>query len=276
MTSPHATEFIWEEPVTNKTLPIIALALTAVIGLAACGSDSKSAETTAAPTTAAVTTAVPTTEAPTTMAPTTQAPTTTEAPTTTAPCAEHESYTQNGQRYECVNGKFVAAAATTTTVPAADGMIWRPTDNTWTADGITSRLEGVVWLDLTRGDKGTFTDECRSQAEFSKDYDHLDTMPTQCIYAVWSFDVGNDLVTDQYSDQGYLTPDALITPDGKQIDSGSTHGAYPGTVNNSMEYVYVDGVPGSVLHFQTGNNKAGWTTQTVQLPGAEGFAPFTH
>lgn len=261
-----------------KQRTVALLAALGVVALAACGSGGDEAD---APTAAPSTASAPTTAAPTT----TDAPTTTEpAPTTTKPdCYQGETRGAFEEQQKCVGGEWVDAPierpAPTTAAPAVpDGMIWRPDPATvtWNVDDITSRLVGVVWIDTTR-DRGTLTDECRRSAKFHADYDHLPSVPTQCLYVEWSYDVGPNLPVNEYADEGYLTPGDLVTPEGKEIGSGLTDGSHPGTVDNPMSNTYVEGVPGSVLRFETGNNHAGWTEQVIDVPTADQFVvPFLH
>lgn len=202
--------------------------------------------------------ATPATDAPTTEPSTTAEPTTTtEAPTTTA------------------------APTTTTTPPATgQGIVWRSdidsarvnnTDPapTFEADGITATIDMVLAVEPDAPtDSGS---DCRA----ALDYQPIQDGPEQCLYVQWRFDVAADLQVDEYSEEGLLSGGALITPGGKQLNSGSGASGFPGTKDNVFAYTFAYGSPGSTLKFTTGNNTMVYTTHTYVVPPAESFQPVT-
>lgn len=226
----------------------------AVITMAACSGDDDAEEATAstdadAATTAAATTAGPATTA-TPATTTTAAATTTSTTTTTTP------------------------PTTTAPEPGNVGVVWhsvvnlervnQPADTqpTFTADGVTSRIDMFLMMDAdTDGDAG---DACR---------DAIDRTPAgddeQCLLVQWSFDVAADFP----GEEALLSARQLLNPDGRQIDSAVAAVGVPGANGVGLTELYAGGEAGSTLRFDTGGNEVGFTTHVVDVPPRDAFQP---
>jgi hypothetical protein len=224
----------------------LALTVIAGVSLGACGGSSEQAApaTEAAPVTDA---APPTTVPPTTVPPTSAAP-------TTAPAAEP---------IEGVTGLVWASAV-------SDDRINTDTPQpTYEADGITSRIESVFWVESGR--TNDLQQECREDANSEQELAGGE-LATECLTVQWAFDVPADFPTEDFSGVGGLV---LVTPEGKQIDSIFGANGSPGTVDNRLVVTFPGGVPGSTLRFDTGSNLNGWDTHVYEVPSAELFRPLT-
>lgn len=219
------------------------LMVTAVctLSLAACSSDDFSSETTTADTEAPAITAAPTTEA-----------SATTSPPTTAPAPEPSE------------GLVWASAA-------GDDRINTDTPQpTFEADGVTSRIESVLWVES--GGTSDVQRACREEADLEQEFGGGE-LATECLIAQWTFDVSADFRTDEFSVDGGLSARSLVTPEGKQIDSFVAASGFPGTVDNRLVVTFAGGVPGSTLRFDTGSNLVGFTTHVYEVPPAEEFLP---
>ena len=162
-----------------------------------------------------------------------------------------------------------ANAATTTTAASAQptrvsgnlGLSWPGSaleQPVFEVDGISSRIDAIVWVDPTA--RGDLSLGCQSKIDFEAEY--YGTEPaTQCIYVAWSFDVAAEF----QDEEGYLTPGSMLTPEGLQIDQGTTTSGLPGAQNRTIDAYYVGGTPGSTLTFRTGSNSVGWTEHALSL-----------
>lgn len=178
-----------------------------------------------------------------------------------------------------------AAMEATTTSPVAAptsaqtgphlGMVWtsqvdpgrinQPAGSqpTFDSDGITSRIELILYVDASA--PGDLANECESQL------DGWNSSPdaTHCLFVQWSFDVPSDYEADDAN----LSPGPLLTPEGRQIDQGTTTSGVPGAKNVVIGEYYPGGVPGSTLRWDVGSNEQGRANLKFEVPSSESFLP---
>lgn len=168
-----------------------------------------------------------------------------------------------------------SAATTSTTTPSPTsspeeevellkGWAFKPGDQpTFKADGITTRITGIqvvpADLSVTNGD------QCLD-AFALQDARSSTGNEEECLLVQMSYDVAKDLRTSKYSTDGGLSMRAVITPQGKQINSVMGFSAYPGTKDNWASDVFAGAGAGATLKFSTGNNEVGWTDHTYTVP----------
>lgn len=229
----------------------IAILLGSMALVACAGSDSttepvddaaaadEEADTTSAPTS---TDAPETTEAPeTTQPPTTVQPTTTPAPETTEPPAADRN---TGVVWE--SAVDPARVNTDTEQPAVEG------------NGVALRLQLVV--DIDPAVSGELGDACADELE------NLDIPAERCLLAQFAFNVAED--ADLLSDEAFLTVDAIINPDGRQIDVFQFADAFPGTIDNLMNGMIPGGEPGATVKVSIE-----FDTYDFVIPPADQFLP---
>ncbi len=175
-----------------------------------------------------------------------------------------------------------------TTAPAPEptagvtGLVWASavsddrinTDTpqpTFEANGITSRVESMFWVES--GGRDGLQSECDEAADFEQEFVGGE-LATECLMVQWAFDVSPDFRTDENSEQsGRLRGPSLLTPEGRQLDEPLGEQGSPGTAENRLRVRFVGGVSGSTLRFETGSNLVGWTTHVYEVPPAEEFLP---
>jgi hypothetical protein len=223
--------------VRSATTIVVAAACALLFG--ACSSDDFSSDATTADTEAPATTAAPTTAA-----------LTTTSPPTTAPAAKPSE------------GLIWASAASDERI---NTDMPQPM---YEADAIMSRIESLLWVQS--GGANDVERACREEAEFEQNFAGGE-LATECLIVQWVFDVASGFQVDEFSVEGGLNARALVTPEGKQIDSFFAGSGFPGTVDNRLVVSFAGGVPGSILRFDTGSNFVGFTTHVYEVPPAEEF-----
>ena len=134
------------------------------------------------------------------------------------------------------------------------------------ADGIASLIDLVVVLSAANDA------DCRLKA---KNYQDLfgGTLAETCLLVQWRFDVAADFHVDQFSTEGSLAPDDLVTAGGQQIHVGGITSGFPGTQDNGMTEMYAFGGPGTVVRWRTGSNAIGYSTFIYTVPPLEQLLP---
>jgi hypothetical protein len=168
-------------------------------------------------------------------------------------------------------------AATTTTAPPIQGMLWVPSADegvgTFTANDTVTRLTAVLLVDTSQH-TGDFVEQCQQEIDFEVEYNNWTDPPTYCLVAEWSYDVGANAPVSEYADEVCLTPEDMVSLDGRQITKAVTSCALPGTRENFVSETYAGGGATSLLRFDVGNNEVRQDYQ-VQIPGPEAFVPYT-
>ena len=162
-----------------------------------------------------------------------------------------------------------------TTTPPIQGMLWRPPADegigTFTANDTVTRLTAVLIVDTTQH-TGDYVDQCQREIDFEVELNNWTNPPTYCLHAEWSYDVGANAPVSEFADEVCLSPDDMVSLDGRQITKAVTSSALPGTRENLVSEDYAGGGATSLLRFDVGNNEVRQDYQ-VQIPGPEAFVP---
>ena len=136
------------------------------------------------------------------------------------------------------------AAATTTTTPPIQGMLWVPPADegvgTFTANDTVTRLTAVLLVDTTQH-TGDFVEQCQQEIDFQVELNNWTDPPTYCLVAEWSYDVGANAPVSEFADDVCLSPDDMVSLDGRQITKAVTSCALPGTRENFVSETYAGG-----------------------------------
>jgi hypothetical protein len=157
------------------------------------------------------------------------------------------------------------AAPTTTTPPTTTTTAPRQVpitpgaEPTFVKDGVTSRITTV---EVVNADDFDTALGCASEVQVQK------VLATSCLHVAWSFDVAPTFPNPSNGDGAGLTPGPFIGADHKEQEAGLIESGLPGTVDNKIDVYFPLTTPSSagVLHWQTGSNDVGWTTQTYLIP----------
>jgi len=131
-----------------------------------------------------------------------------------------------------------------------------------TEQGLITRLDMLVYVNAAK--EGSLSQECyRAISAFGKSDD------THCLMVQFELDVP----ADYRADVAGISPGSLLTPEGRQIDSGSFAPGVPGAKNVVITEMYVGGEPGSTLRWSVGSNEVGHETLKYEIPGIDAFMP---
>ncbi|HQZ35361.1 MAG TPA: hypothetical protein PK020_13125 [Ilumatobacteraceae bacterium] len=186
---------------------------------------------------------------------TTQAPAATDAPTTTEAATTLPTTTE--------------AATTTTLKPSlVSGVVWAsvvdpsrinqttPIPSQTSASGVTVRLQLALYGPLKGA--GTFSSECADEYEAE--------LYADCLVVQLAMDVDPAFRVDGNSPDASMSVDAVITPEGKQLDSIWSESGYPGTKDTVLAVALPGATPGSTVKVSVGSNLVGYEILTFVLP----------
>ena len=115
-------------------------------------------------------------------------------------------------------------------------MLWVPPADegigTFTANDTVTRLTAVLLVDTTQH-TGDFVEQCQREIDFEVEYNNWTDPPTYCLVAEWSYDVGANAPVSENTDEVCLTPEDMVSLDGRQITKAVTNSRCPAPARTS-------------------------------------------